>query len=96
MLRVSTGPRDQHTPSSSLYSSHRHMEYVHLSFDQKWVMPSSIKDALVCWSSWKVGKPIREVWKMIPSCIFWCVWTEKNNGCFEGISSQATFLSLEL
>ncbi|CAN4096893.1 unnamed protein product [Withania somnifera] len=53
-------------------------------FGLKWVMSESIKDDLVSWSSWKVGKSTRKVWKMIPACIFWCIWTERNFRCFEG------------
>jgi hypothetical protein len=24
------------------------------------------------------------VWKMVPMCLFWCVWKEMNDRCFEG------------
>jgi hypothetical protein len=23
------------------------------------------------------------VWKMVPHCILWCIWRERNNRCFE-------------
>jgi hypothetical protein len=23
------------------------------------------------------------IWKMVPICLFWCVWKERNNSCFE-------------
>jgi hypothetical protein len=23
------------------------------------------------------------VWKMVPRCLLWCVWKEKNDRCFE-------------
>ncbi|KAG5577620.1 hypothetical protein H5410_057754 [Solanum commersonii] len=26
------------------------------------------------WSSWRICKAIKNIWKMMPSCIFWCVW----------------------
>ena len=61
-------------------------------FGLKWVVPSSVKDALVSWSSWKVIKPVRKVWKMILLAFFWCVWTERNNRCFEGTSSSSYIL----
>jgi len=25
------------------------------------------------------------IWKMMPICIFWCVWKEINNRCFEDL-----------
>jgi hypothetical protein len=28
------------------------------------------------------------VWKMAPICIFWSIWREKNNRCFENLESS--------
>jgi hypothetical protein len=25
------------------------------------------------------------IWKMVPICLFWCVWKERNNRCFEDL-----------
>lgn len=52
-----------------------------------WVMPESTKDAYSSWSRWKVGKSISKIWKMIPGCIFWVIWTERNRRCFEGLAT---------
>jgi hypothetical protein len=39
-------------------------------------------DLLHCW--WSVGRPRSAVvWKMVPLCIMWCLWVEKNEGFFE-------------
>lgn len=57
-------------------------------FGVSWVMPASIKDAYISWNSWKVDKSIKQVWKMIPTSIFWCVWKERNKRCFDGISTS--------
>jgi hypothetical protein len=27
------------------------------------------------------------VWKMVPICIFWMIWRERNNRCFEDLES---------
>jgi hypothetical protein len=25
------------------------------------------------------------IWKMVPTCLFWCVWKERNSRCFEDL-----------
>jgi hypothetical protein len=27
------------------------------------------------------------VWKMVPSCLFWIIWRERNNRCFEDLEN---------
>jgi hypothetical protein len=50
-----------------------------------WVMPSSVKELLASW--WSCGRSRSAVvWKMVPSCIMWCIWSERNNRCFEDSS----------
>jgi hypothetical protein len=47
-----------------------------------WVMPSSVKELMACWCS---GGRTRSavVWKMIPLCLMWYIWRERNARCFE-------------
>jgi hypothetical protein len=50
-----------------------------------WVMPRSVKELLASW--WTAGRTRSAVvWKMVPHCILWCIWRERNNRCFEGLS----------
>jgi hypothetical protein len=50
-----------------------------------WVMPCSVKQLLACW--WSSGRSRSAVvWKMVPLCIMWCIWSERNNRCFEDSS----------
>jgi hypothetical protein len=43
-----------------------------------WVMPSSVKEFLASW--WSSGRfKSAVVWKMVPLCIMWCIWSERNN-----------------
>jgi hypothetical protein len=51
-------------------------------FGLYWVMPNTIKDL---YASWWTGGHARSaiVWKMIPLCIMWCIWRERNDRCFE-------------
>ncbi|WMV29377.1 hypothetical protein MTR67_022762 [Solanum verrucosum] len=51
-----------------------------------WTTPLTIKDAYESWSLWKVDKAIKKIWIMIPACIFWCIWSERNKRCFDGES----------
>ena len=50
-----------------------------------WVLPRSVKELL---ASWWLGSRTRSavVWKMVPHCIMWCIWSERNNRCFEDSS----------
>jgi hypothetical protein len=45
-------------------------------------MPSTVKDLYVSW--WMGGRARSAVvWKMVPLCIMWCIWRERNDRCFE-------------
>jgi hypothetical protein len=47
-----------------------------------WVMPRSVKELLASW--WTAGRTRSAVvWKMVPHCILWCIWRERNNRCFK-------------
>jgi hypothetical protein len=54
-------------------------------FDLCWVMPCIVKELYV---SWWTGGRLRSavVWKMVPLCIMWCIWRERNDRCFEDTS----------
>jgi hypothetical protein len=41
-----------------------------------WVMPSSVLDLCACWCSFGRTRSA-VVWKMVPICIFWTIWREK-------------------
>ncbi|XP_075081030.1 uncharacterized protein LOC142166245 [Nicotiana tabacum] len=62
-------------------------------FEFRWTMPCSVKEVFVSWSSWKVEKSIKKIWSMVSAAILWCLWTEKNQRCFDGISSTGYLLS---
>jgi hypothetical protein len=61
-----------------------------------WVMPRSVKDLFASW--WSSGHSRSAVvWKMVPLCIMWCIWRERNARCFEDSSrSSEEFLHLFL
>jgi hypothetical protein len=56
-------------------------------FGMSWVMPRIVIDLFACW--WKAGRPrSAAVWKIVPICILWCVWKEKNLRCFEDLENS--------
>jgi len=61
-------------------------------FGISWTLPRNIKETVESWSFWKVSKAIKSIWKMVPDCIFWCLRTERNRRCFDGISTPIHFL----
>jgi hypothetical protein len=51
-------------------------------FGLSWVMPRRVVDLFDCW--WSSGRPrSAAVWKMVPTCLFWCLWREMNDRNFE-------------
>ena len=46
--------------------------------DVKWVFPETVKEVLVSWRGSFVGKKRKKTWDVIPLCIFWTVWKERN------------------
>jgi hypothetical protein len=51
-------------------------------FGLAWAMPRGAVDLLQCW--WSGGRSRSAVvWKMVPLCIMWCLWSERNERFFE-------------
>ena len=51
-------------------------------FGIKWVMPGSIVDLLFCRYHW-LGKHSSNIWDLVPGCLMWTIWTERNRRTFE-------------
>ena len=51
--------------------------------DVAWVMPMRVVDLLGCWRKMQGCHQVAAMWKMIPLCIMWCIWMERNVRCFE-------------
>jgi hypothetical protein len=53
-------------------------------FGLSWVMSRSVIELFACW--WTFGRPKSAmIWKIVPICLFWCLWKEINNRCFEDL-----------
>jgi hypothetical protein len=54
-------------------------------FGLYWVMPRSVRELFACW--WSGGRSRSAVvWKVVPLCLMWCIWRERNARCFEDLS----------
>ena len=47
-------------------------------------MPFGVLELLSCWGDGCRSIRVNKVWDMIPLCIFWCLWWERNTRSFEG------------
>ncbi|RVW25082.1 Syntaxin-22 [Vitis vinifera] len=52
------------------------------SFGVVWVLPDSVRNLLLEWKMKGMGKKRSVVWKMVPICLFWCIWGERNRRTF--------------
>ena len=51
-------------------------------FGIDWVMPGSVVELLFSWYHW-IGKYISDIWDLVPGCLMWTVWFERNWRSFE-------------
>ena len=51
-------------------------------------MPEHTSDLLSCWIRRGGSKTQNRWWRIIPSCIWWSVWIERNGRCFEDRSNS--------
>uniref|UniRef100_A0A2N9FAH5 Uncharacterized protein n=1 Tax=Fagus sylvatica TaxID=28930 RepID=A0A2N9FAH5_FAGSY len=48
----------------------------------------SVADLLTCWKGSLGNSEAGKVWKMIPHCIMWCLWRERNDRTFNGVEKS--------
>lgn len=53
-----------------------------------WAMPGRINDVLNCWNKEGNLTSYKERWRIVPACIWWTIWEERNQRCFEDKSSN--------
>ena len=51
-------------------------------------LPRSILDLLFGWWNW-MGKHSSQIWNLVPLCILWCIWKERNRRTFEDLNSSS-------
>ena len=62
-------------------------------FGIHWVMPHKIIELFESWQG-KFGRH-RNIgfWRLMPHCLMWCIWSERNARCFEG--SERSLLEIK-
>ena len=54
-------------------------------FGVTWIMLHTVLGLLGCWQG-RVGRHRNGyIWSIIPHCLMWCLWRERNSRCFEDI-----------
>ena len=59
-----------------------------------WVMPMSVVGLFACWQGHFGHHHNGDIWKVIPLCLMWCIWKERNSRCFEDIEHSMPHLKL--
>jgi hypothetical protein len=55
-----------------------------IMFGVQWVMPRTVKDLITCCPGALGRRRHAEIWRIIPHCLMWCLWRERNLRTFEG------------
>ena len=53
-------------------------------FGVHWVMPRSVVEFLASWSGKFNRLRSKVLWRMIPHCLMWVIWRERNTWTFDG------------
>ena len=57
-------------------------------------MPQSVVGLLACWQG-RLGRHRNgRIWLIVPHCLMWCLWRERNSRCFE--DNERSILDLQL
>ena len=52
-------------------------------FGVMWVMPGNVKDCLGNWRAQKGNRTVLQTLRIVPLCVMWCLWRERNAQNFE-------------
>ena len=63
-------------------------------FGVTWVMPHTVLGLLECWQGSFGRHRNGYIWSIIPHCLMWCLWRERNSRCFEDIERSIPDLKL--
>ena len=63
-------------------------------FGVYWVMPMSVVGLFACWQGQFGHHRNGDIWMVVPHCLMWCIWKERNSRCFE--DNERSMLDLKL
>ena len=66
---------------------HALWSFVFKAFGIHWVLPHRVVDLLSDWRNW-FGKHHSSIWNLVPLCLMWTVWRERNARTFEDVISS--------
>ena len=61
---------------------------VFVMFGVQWVMPGTVLDLFSSWQGSWGCKRTNMVWRVVPHCVLWCVWRERNARHFEDTATS--------
>ena len=53
-------------------------------FGIHWVMPHKVIEVFESWQGTFGRHRNIGLWRLVPHCLVWCIWSERNARCFEG------------
>jgi hypothetical protein len=48
-----------------------------------WVMPRRVSELMECWRGQLGNREVLQLWRLVPLCLMWCLWRERNARSFE-------------
>jgi hypothetical protein len=66
--------------------------FVFQMFGSQWVLPAKVIDLLFGWFN-GFGKHSSDIWNLVPLCLMWSLWQERNSRIFE--DKEKSFLHLQ-
>ena len=65
--------------------------FVFQQFGIQWVLLAKILDLLFGWYNW-FGKHSSDIWNLVPLCLMWSLWQERNRRIFEDLEKSLIHL----
>ena len=62
--------------------------FIFRSFGFSWVLLERVADLLFGWHNW-LGKASSKVWNLVPHCLMWTIWRERNCRTFEDLKNPS-------
>ena len=63
-------------------------------FGLDWVMPCKVIQLWVAWQIRSADLRNMAIWRMVPHCVIWCLWRERNARLFEVCESSMVDIKL--